>query len=223
MIPEALLAPVQSMLDRGVDQSTTAAALCARLEGKCLLIRPAAAGLSTHLVVAEGRVVLKPGAPEDADAQITGSVFSLLRLATDDPQDVIRAGSVSISGDTDIAEDFQALLQFVKPDLEEELSRVTGDPIAHEVGRAARGLLGWAVTARHSFARSLAEFLVEETHDLASVTEQEEFCAGVDEVSLGVERAESKLKLLRKQTREQIREQLNEQNTLSANSNPVSE
>jgi ubiquinone biosynthesis protein UbiJ len=199
MIHEALLAPVQFVLDRGVAESTSAAALCARLEGKSLLMRPAATGLSTHFVVEDGRLLLRSGAPDHADAEIAGSLLSLMRLATDDPQQVIRQGAVQITGDSDVAEDFQALLGFVRPDLEEELARVTGDPVAHEVGRATRGLLSWATMARHSLARSLTEFLVEETHDLASVTEIEEFCGEVDEVSLGIERAESKLQLLREQ------------------------
>jgi ubiquinone biosynthesis protein UbiJ len=199
MIPEALLAPVQFVLDRGVARSSSAAALCARLEGKSLLLRPAAEGLSTHFVVNDGRLLLKSGMPDSIDAEVTGSLLSLMRLATDDPQYVIRQGAVHVSGDSDVAEDFQALLGFVRPDLEEELARVTGDPVAHEVGRATRSLFSWATMARNSLARSLTEFLVEETRDLASVTELEEFCGEVDEVSLGVERAKSKLQLLREQ------------------------
>jgi ubiquinone biosynthesis protein UbiJ len=199
MIPEALLAPVQFILDRGVAESSSAAALCARLEGKNLLMRPASEGLSTHFMVTGGRLLLKSGMPESVDAEITGSLLGLMQLATDDPQDIIRQGAVHVSGDSDIAEDFQALLGFVRPDLEEELARVTGDPVAHEVGRATRSLFSWATRARHSLARSLTEFLVEETRDLASVTELEEFCSEVDRVSLGVERAESKLRLLREQ------------------------
>jgi ubiquinone biosynthesis protein UbiJ len=199
MIHEALLAPVQTLLDKGVDQSATAAALCVQLEGKTLLVRPAAAGLCTWLEVADGRLLLRAGQPERIDAEVSGSIISLLRLAVDDPQEVIRNNFVTISGDMDVAEDFQILLKYIRPDLEEELSRLTGDPIAHEVGRAARGFMGWAVKTRHSLARSAAEFLVEETHDLAAVTELEEFSAGVSAISQDVDRAEAKLCLLRQQ------------------------
>jgi len=199
MIHEALLTPVQNLLDRGVEQSVSAAAMCARLEGKTLLVRPAAEGLCTYLIVTDGRLLLQSGLPEVADAEIRGSLVSLLRLATEDPQEMIRSGVVEMSGDTDVAEDFQALLKFVRPDLEEGLAKITGDPIAHEVGRAARGLFGWAAKARHSMARSVSEFLVEETRDLAAVTELEEYCAGVSDVSLGVDRAEARLNSLRAQ------------------------
>jgi ubiquinone biosynthesis protein UbiJ len=199
MIHEALLTPVQTLLDRGVEQSVSAAAMCARLEGKTLLVRPAAEGLCTYLVVTDGRLLLQSGLPEVADAEIRGSLISLLRLAAEDPQEMIRSGAVAMSGDTDVAEDFQALLKFVRPDLEEGLAKITGDPIAHEVGRAARGFFGWAAKTRHSMARSVAEFLVEETRDLAAVTELEEYSAGVSDVSLGVDRAEARLNSLREQ------------------------
>ena len=43
-----------------------------------------------------------------------------------------------MTGDTDIAEQFRDLLRFATPDLEEELSRLVGDPLAHQAGNAAR-------------------------------------------------------------------------------------
>ncbi|MGI9289939.1 MAG: ubiquinone biosynthesis accessory factor UbiJ [Gammaproteobacteria bacterium] len=201
MVHDALLAPVQTLLDKGVEQSVSAMNLCAELEGRTLLLRPGSTGLCTYFEVQEGRLLLKYGQPEQADAEIAGSVLSLLRLATDDPEEVIRSKVVTLSGDTEVAENYQALLKFIRPDPEEELSKVVGDPIAHEVGRVARGLMGWAEKARHSLASSVAEFLVEETRDLAAVTELAEFSAGVSQVSQGVDRAEARLNELREQIR----------------------
>ena len=104
MIPETLLAPVQFVLDRGVAESTSAAALCARLEGKSLLMRPAAEGLVTHFVVSDSRLLLKSGVPDRVDAEISGSLLGMMRLAADDAQDAIRQGLAKISGDADVAE-----------------------------------------------------------------------------------------------------------------------
>ena len=41
--------------------------------------------------------------------------------------------------DPDVAAKFQALLDYARPDPEDELSRVIGDVAAHQVGEAARG------------------------------------------------------------------------------------
>jgi ubiquinone biosynthesis protein UbiJ len=188
-----LIRPVQSMLDRGVRYSTTAAALCERLEGRVLQIQPGPDGWAAYFIVQDGRLLLKSGVADVADATMSGSLINLARLGAGDPEAVIRSGDVTISGDADVATEFRALLDFVRPDWEEELSRVLGDPVAHEIGRAVRGLGGWAAKFRGSMGRNIAEYLTEESRDLAASTELDEFCAEVDEVAMGVERFEAKL------------------------------
>jgi ubiquinone biosynthesis protein UbiJ len=196
MIPDVLLQPVQSLLDRGVENSTTAAALCAQLEGRTLQIAALPAELAVHFVVTNGQLQLNQGMAENPDATISGSLINLTRLAGDDPEAVIRDGDVSISGDADVATNFRALLAITRPDWEEELSRLTGDALAHEAGRAFRGVAGWAARARHSLGRSVAEYLTEESRDLVATTELEEFYTEVDQLAMSVERAEAKLRII---------------------------
>jgi ubiquinone biosynthesis protein UbiJ len=199
MIPDALLEPVQSLLDRGVVNSTTAGALCARLEGCVLQMRPAPEKLALNFSVSKGRLLLTAGTVDKPDAIISGSVLNLARLGGNDPEAAIRDGYVSISGDADIAADFRALLAIVRPDWEEELSRLTGDVVAHEAGRAVRGFAGWAARARHSLGRSVAEYLSEESRDLAAVAELEEFNAEVDQLAMSVDRLEARFKAFKEQ------------------------
>ena len=189
--------PVQRVLDRGVARSTTAAALCQRLEGRSMAVVTGVAALDLYFSVAEGKLLCTPGSPAAPDAVLRGSPLNLARLAGDDPEAVIREGAVRISGDADVASDFRALLDIVRPDWEEELSRLTGDVIAHEVGRAVRSFGDWAGRARHSLGRSLAEYLTEERRDLVATAELEEFCREVDALALAVDRSEARLRLLR--------------------------
>lgn len=194
-----LVNPVQRVLDRGVTRSTTAAALCRRLEGRSLAVITGVAALDMYFTVAAGQLLCKTGRLEEPDATLSGSPLNLARLAGEDPEAVIRAGDVRISGDADIATDFRALLDIVRPDWEEELSHVTGDVLAHEIGRAVRGLAGWAARTRYSLGRSLAEYLTEESRDLVAAAEVEEFNRGVDELAVAVDRCEARLRLLRTQ------------------------
>jgi ubiquinone biosynthesis protein UbiJ len=196
---DLLAKPAQALLDRGVARSTTAAALCQRLEGRTFAVQTGTAGLDMYFAVNDGRLVLVGGVITEPDASISGSPLNLARLAGDDPEAVIREGHVCISGDADIATDFRALLDILRPDWEEELSHFTGDAIAHEAARALHGFAGWAGRARHSFGRSIAEYLTEESRDLVAVTELEEFNSGVDKAAAAVERLEAKLQLLRSQ------------------------
>ena len=105
-----------------------------------------------------------------------------------------------ISGDAEVAENFQALFGFVRPDPEEELAKVTGDVVAHEVGNIARGVMGFLGNSRDSLGRSVAEYLTEESRAVVNRTEHDEFCAAVDELSLATERLEAKVRILREGT-----------------------
>jgi ubiquinone biosynthesis protein UbiJ len=197
---ELIVTPVQLMLDKGVARSTTAAALCQRLEGKCFAVQAGASGLDIYFVVRSGQLLVQAGQVEDADATISGSPLSLARLTGSDPEAAIRDGHVSISGDADVATDFRALLNIARPDWEEELSRITGDAIAHEAGRALKGFAGWAARTRHSLGRSMAEYLTEESRDLVAAAELQEFCQDVDELAGAVDRCAARLALLREQS-----------------------
>jgi ubiquinone biosynthesis protein UbiJ len=213
MIPEVLLEPVQLMLDRGVVNSTTAEALCVRLEGRVMQLQPGAEGLTNGLAmyfqVSEGRLQLKSGTAETPDTTLSGSLLNLARLGGADPEAAIREGAVNISGATEIADDFRALLNMTRPDWEEELSKLTGDVVAHEAGRAVRGFAGWASRARESLGRSVAEYLTEESRDLVASAELEEFYTDVDQLSMGVDRAAAKLQQLRTHKAKQ-QEKINE-------------
>ena len=103
------LKPAQQLLGHGVAQSETAAGLCDQLEGKCLQIRVAGMELLINCLINDGAVKLFTGEADRVDAQIAGSPVSLLRLSGEDPEAVIRSGAVSVSGDAEVAEDFQAL------------------------------------------------------------------------------------------------------------------
>ncbi len=195
MLIDLLKAPANVLLGRGVQQSTTAAEMCARLEGKCLQIDPGAAGLAAYFRVDNGNLTMEAGQAEAPDATLTGSPLSLARLSGPDPQAVIRAGDVRVSGDSEVAEQFQYLLQMVRPDWEEELSRATGDAVAHEIGRAARGVAGWLQQAGRSVGRSTGEYLTEESRALVTRVEAEEFCAAVDDLSAAVDRFDARLRL----------------------------
>ena len=206
MIPDALLKPAQSLLDRGVDKSTTAAALCTQLEGRTLLISPDSGELALNFVVADRQLQINSGVVENPDATISGSLINLARLAGDDPEAMIRNGYVSISGDADVATDFQALLAITRPDLEEELAGLTGDAFAYEAAKVFRGVAGWAKRSRHSFGRSVAEYLSEESRDLVTTTELKEFYTEVDQLAMSTERAEARLRIIKEHV---INDQIN--------------
>ena len=197
MFTDSMLQPIEVLLSRGIRRSTTAAQLCDQLNGRALAVRLDDTGIGLRISAEAGELRVTARAEENADAIMTGGPLSLQRLLGSDPEAAIRDGSVKISGDAEIATGFRELIRFAQPDLEEELSRLVGDAIAHQLGKTARDLGSWARRARHSLARSTAEYFQEESRDLPAPAEVQEFCQQVDELANAVARAEARLNQLR--------------------------
>ena len=190
------LTPLESLLNRNIAASSAAQALCRRLENKVLALHVEGLPLRLYFMSHGEAMELQTTHEGEANATLSGTPLSFLRLAGPKPESAIRAGAVHIQGDAEVAQAFSELLTHARPDFEEELSRVIGDVAAHQVGTLARSALGFARRATDTFAQNVAEFLQEEGRDVPSRTEAEEFIAGVDALRDGVDRLEARIALL---------------------------
>jgi len=188
-----LLRPLERALNRQIAASGRARALLTELDGRSMELRFAATPFRIRLAATADALSVRPAADEPADAVIEGTPLSFLRLATGEAMQSIRAGGMDVRGDAEIAEGFRRLLDASRPDLEEELSRVTGDVAAHYLARFARDALDFGRRAGDAFARNLREYLTEESRDLPVRLEVEEFLAGVDRLREAVDRLETRI------------------------------
>jgi len=188
-----LLRPLERALNRQIAASGRARGLLADLDGRSMELRFAATPFRIRLAATADALSVRPAADEPADAVIEGTPLSFLRLATGEAMQSIRAGGMDVRGDAEIAEGFRRLLDAARPDLEEELSRVTGDVAAHYLARFARDALDFGRRAGDAFARNLGEYLTEESRDLPVRLEVEEFLAGVDRLREAVDRLETRI------------------------------
>lgn len=190
-----LLATLESSLNRNLAASSTARILCARLNGKSL--RVSLTGLSMDFVVrSEGEQLrLVQDGTTTADATLSGTPLGLLSLARQQATSTAGSG-VQIAGDAEVAQGFSELLKHARPDLEEELSRVVGDVAAHQIGKTARTLLGVGQRMGTTLLQNMGEYLSEESRDVPSKTEAEEFNREVEVLRDDVERLDARLALL---------------------------
>lgn len=202
-IPTAAFRPFELLVNRGIDRSDTAQTMAAALAGRTLDVHPEP-GIGSgplRIAVTAGRVQLgRPDAAVPPDAVLTGSGLSLLRLMTGDPKPLIRDGHVQVTGNMEVAELFRDLLRMARPDLEAEISRVVGEPVAHELGRAAESFYGWMTRTADSVGRNIGDYMTEDRGTLPSRAEAEVFFASVDTLASDVERAEARLARLRSST-----------------------
>jgi ubiquinone biosynthesis protein UbiJ len=159
------------------------------------LLRPFESMLNRH-IAASGRaraLAVRAAGGDPADAVIEGTPLAFLRLSAGDATRSIRAGGMDVQGDAEIAEGFRRLLDAARPDLEEELSRLTGDVAAHYLAGFAREATAFGRRAGDLFARNVAEYLTEESRDLPVRIEVEEFLEGVDRLREAVDRLEARV------------------------------
>ena len=196
------LATIESLLNRGIDQSLRARAVAGRLHGTSMELR--IEGLAPIRIAAfRGRLVLATGpgggagaaAGTDADAVIAGPPLALLELFARRAESSAPRGSerVHVSGDAEIAARYRELLELARPDWEEELSRLIGDLPARRVSLAARAALSWVRGFAGSARANVAEYLQEESRALVSKPEVEEFLAQVDALRETADRVEARI------------------------------
>ena len=196
MATDPLFQPIESLLNRNVAGSTRARELVGRLEGRSLEVRATPTPLAIRFRVSDGKVSVSGGGEGEPDAVIEGTPLSLATLAGPQPEDRLRRGEVRISGDAETAQSFQKLFKAARPDFEEELSRLVGDPVAHHVANAARSVFDFGRRAAETFARNMGEYLTEESRDLPARPEVEDWIAQVDRLREDADRLEARLALL---------------------------
>jgi len=185
--------PLSSLLQRNLEGSARGRELLASLDGRAIELRLAGTTLAARLRVSEGRLQLQASADDPVDATLTATPLTLARLAQGGGAAALRPGDLVVSGDAHVAQGFQRLLEAARPDWEEELARYVGDLPAHHLARAARGGVGFAARVGETLARNVAEYLTEESRDLAAPTEIEEWIAAVDRLRDDVDRLEARL------------------------------
>ena len=85
------------------------------------------------------------------------------------------------------------LLRLARPDLEEQLSHLTGDVLAHKIGRAFRDVGDWSSQALSALFMNSSEFLQEESRALPARVEVERFFADVDSLRESADRVSQKV------------------------------
>ena len=189
---------IENLLNRNLPRSPRALELCAALAGK--RVRVEARALSWVLVIESLKTSVKlskgDASEPAADAEISGTLLSLAALAGPHPEEVIQRGDVSIHGDAEIAQQFRELAMLLKPDVEEELSRLIGDTPAHQALRFVRMATGFGRRAAATGVRNVAEYLAHERRDLVPRAEADDFYRGVERLREDLDRLEARTRLL---------------------------
>jgi ubiquinone biosynthesis protein UbiJ len=95
-----------------------------------------------------------------------------------------------------LGQKMQRILAGLDLDWEEPLARAFGDPLGHELARAARAAFAWQRAALNTAGLNTAEYLKEELRLLPARYEVEAFLDGVDSLRADLDRLEARIRRL---------------------------
>lgn len=151
-----------------------------------------------YAILVNGEVADAAVAASAPDASFTLTPGLALRMLSGDSD---AWQKVSVSGDDALAREVLYIAQNIEWDIEEDLSRVFGDVIAHRMATAARELRRWQRDTARNFSQSMAAYWTDEQPLVAAKHDVERFMREVDALRDDVARFEKRVdEWLRKQS-----------------------
>ncbi|HDY7511022.1 TPA: SCP2 domain-containing protein [Vibrio vulnificus] len=112
---------------------------------------------------------------------------------------LIKQDKLILEGDIQLAQKFAQLITDAKPDVEEWVSRVTGDVVAHSLAQGVKNVGSFVGRQAKKQQHHLAQVITEEWRLAPGPLEVAYFCDQVDEIKSELARLEARLqKLLEK-------------------------
>ena len=196
-LPQVFIASIETALNRylALDEQTFSA--LADLQGRIIEIHLQGLNTSLYLFPDEDGIMVLGDFDGEADTRLIGTPIALAKLGlARNPADVLFSGEVSIEGDTRLGQQFKKILARMDIDWEEQLSRYSGDILAHQIGNGVRALSGWLQRNQQSAALDTGEYLQDEIRLLPSAGEVRYFIRQVDALRDDTERLQARLQRL---------------------------
>ena len=146
--------------------------------------------LCTALTIQESGELLAVANNSSIDATATFTFSLLPRLLTHDEG---AYSEISISGDDTFAEELIYISKNLHWDVEQELSKITGDIFAHRIVQTGQDIKCWHSENTENLSAALAEYWLEEQPLLAKSSHVKEFISDVNELSNDMEQLETRV------------------------------
>jgi ubiquinone biosynthesis accessory factor UbiJ len=196
-LPASLLTGLEAVLNRYLRLDPDATARMAALRPRSIAIELTPLQLTLYVVPAENGVQLRSRLETDPDTVLRGTPLGLAQLGLgSESGKALFSGSVTIDGDVETGQAFKAILDEMDIDWEEQLSRLTGDVIAHQLGNTARRAAAVLRNGRRTLERDIGEYLQEELRVLPTRIETENFSADVSCLGMDTDRLAARIRRL---------------------------
>ena len=199
--PNPLLSRLGSALEFAINRAVALDAgtreKIAKLDGRRIGVELKPLDLALAITVDRDRLRVGPHWERDRDLNLRASPASLLAFAMRRGDDsVLPPGKVDISGDAELARQFEKIMRDFRPDFEEAFAQTFGDVLGVPIGRAVGSAFAWTRDSAESFARDAVEFVRDESRDAVAKAEAEQFFDDVDALRERADRLDARIKRL---------------------------
>ena len=195
----ALLAAVEAGLNRALQLSQAGRHDLAELQECVFALHCTSPAMDVYVQPGAERVRLMGTyeGPVTTSVRGSASAFAEVLTAADTTAALIN-GELELEGDSGPLVRLQQIVAGLEMDWEAPLVETFGDVAGHQLAQSLRAAYGWGSQASTSLARQVGEFIHEEARLCPSGLELEDFYRDVRELSLRVERLESRIRRARK-------------------------
>jgi len=191
-----LAAALEAALELYLKQDPEALTHCAAMAGKVIELDITGVGLTLYFIPGADGIQVFSRYEGEADTKLVGSPLGFARLALGNRENALFQGDVEIRGDSETGQQFQDILSRLEWDWEEQVSRVTGDVLAHQIGNFSRQVGSLARETRDTLGQDLSEYLQEESRLLPTRIEVVHFLDEVDQLRSDVDRLTARIERL---------------------------
>ncbi len=184
---------VEQILNGHVQESTAALDLLSSLHGKSLGVEVRGPGVAIVVSAENEKLRLEFAKDSSATATVSGTPLALLTSLRGDALSAFKDSGIAISGDAEVAEDFSTLFRLARPDLEEQLSHLAGDVVAHRIASTVRNARDWSKQAVSALGMNTTEYLQEESRQVPTRVEVEGFFAEIESLRDAAERVAARV------------------------------
>lgn len=200
--PALLCGAVEVALNRFLALEASALAECAQLAPRIIELRTQAPDWSFFIEFHGGGVRVAPESGRAAEVRVSGRMTNLMKLAWTVAQSGGDTGvpqGLQVDGDVELLLRFNRLLARVGFDPEEFAAKIVGDAAGHRLTQGLRAAFSWGQRTVSTLGLDSAEYLREETRDLARGSDAAEWAEAVDKLRDDVARFEARLQRLERQ------------------------
>jgi ubiquinone biosynthesis protein UbiJ len=187
---------LETLLNQALRWETSSLEALNKLSGKIIRIEIQNIGLNLSLFPDNQGFIVLSDYQGEANVRISTNLFSLLQLLLQREASFSNNPDVTITGKISIAQDLFQFLKTLDIDWEEQAARWLGDIPAHKLGNLFRQCETYSNQGLKNLQLNISEYLQEESRQLPTRLEIENFLNGVDTLRDDLERLEQRVRRL---------------------------